>query len=110
MHKNRGKVIKRRAELKNRRRDSRGRIVKRGDRVRIVRLPNKLRDDGRMITKTIFLRSRNGVFRVAGFYPKDSHEDLVELHVGRVMGEPNSRHVIFVEAKFLEVVDEAKSL
>ena len=80
-------------------------MVKRGDRVRVIGAPKGLRDDERMRTKTIFRRCRNRVFRVVGFYSDGVHDDLIELRVGEVLGEPSYKHSIFIESNLVEVVE-----
>ncbi|HEV2172395.1 MAG TPA: hypothetical protein VGR71_02460, partial [Nitrospira sp.] len=99
------KMPMREIATKNSRRDRRGRKVNRGDRVRIVGVPKGLRDDERMQTKTIFERSRGRIFRVVGFYSDGIHDDLIELHVGKVVGGPGYKHSIFVEPRLVEVVE-----
>jgi len=87
------------------RRDHRGRKLKRGDKIRIVGLPKSLRNEGDMQTKTIFKLCHGRVFRIVGFFGDGIHEDWIELHVGRVVGEPGYKHSIFIEPALVEVVD-----
>jgi hypothetical protein len=103
-------VSKREVGRQNNRCDRCGRRVKRGDWVRVIGLPNGLKDDGDTKTKTIFALCRGRVFRVIGFYgPRGDEfdgltEDWIHLQVGRVVGERAYAHSIWIEPQLVEVV------
>lgn len=61
-----------------------------------------------MQTKTLFERCLGHSFRVIGFYSDGVHDDLIELHVGGVVGKPAYMHSIYLEPNFVEVVEASK--
>src|SRR5262249_17629417 len=87
------------------RRDRRGNILRRGDKVKVVDTPQGLRNAGDLQTKTIFELCRGRIFQIVGFQGDGVHEDWVEVHVGRVVGEPSFKHSIWIEPSLVEVVE-----
>ena len=73
--------------------------MKVGDKVRITGIPPKLPDND-LGTKTLFELCVGREFEVAGF-----EGDLLELHVGEIVGEPSYMQAIWIEPEFLEVVE-----
>ena len=83
--------------------------MKRGDKVRIVRLPRGLKDDEFMQTRRIFKLCLGRTFRVMGFWRGDGfHGDWPELHVGRVVGDFACAHSIWIEPRLVEVVGSTR--
>jgi hypothetical protein len=78
--------------------------MKVGDVVRVVRIPEGLRDDDDLQTKTIFERCLGRCFPVI-----ELDGGFVQLHVGEVVGEASYMHSIYIEPEFIEVVG-ARSL
>lgn len=83
--------------------------MKIGDKVRIVRLPDGLRDDEEFQTKSLFELCLGQVFAVVGvqLVPEIGSE-LLELEVGELVGKPAYMHSIWIEREFVEVVEEAR--
>ncbi|MGB5215395.1 MAG: hypothetical protein WBN88_17325 [Anderseniella sp.] len=78
-------------------------MVKIGDRVRLVAIPDDLPPDdepGALDTNSLFQRCLGRVFPVAGF----NALGYVELEVGEVNGQPPSMESIWVEPRYLVVV------
>lgn len=61
-----------------------------------------------MQTKTIFERCRGQTFRIIGFQGDGVWEDWIELHAGRVVGEPGYKHSIWIEPALVELVESSK--
>ena len=79
-------------------------MVKIGDRVRLVAIPDDLPPDdepGAMGTNGLFQRCLGRVFPVVGF----NEYGYVELEVGQVNGRPPYMESIWVEPQCLMVVD-----
>ena len=80
--------------------------MKIGDRVRVVGTPDGLPDDD-METKRIFGLCVGRVFPVKDLTRVEGLEyQLVELHVGEVVGEPDYVHSIWIEPEFAEIVTD----
>ncbi len=78
--------------------------MKVGDLVRVIGIPDGLPDND-MDTKRIFELCVGRVFPVQDLTPVDDLEyELVELHVGEVVGEPHFVHSIWIEPEFIEIV------
>lgn len=81
--------------------------MKVGDRVRVVRIPEGLKDDERMQTKSLFELCRGRIFRIAGLQPVPKiGSELIQLEVGKVVGKLACMHTIWIEKKFVEMVEE----
>lgn len=75
-----------------------------GDKVRLTGIPDELYEtpvDPECPTLLVFERALGGVFEIKGF-----NGELVELHVGKVMGGEDFQDVIFVEPEFYEAVED----
>ena len=73
--------------------------MKIGDKVRITMVPKKLPDND-LGTRQLFEQCLGRVFPIVGF-----QDELVELHVGKVLGEPDYMQSIWIEPKFVEVIE-----
>jgi hypothetical protein len=74
--------------------------MKVGDKIRVIKLPNRLCDLDHMKTKTLFELCLGRAFPIIGF----NEYGMLELHVGEVLGERAFRHSIWIEPEFVEVV------
>jgi hypothetical protein len=73
--------------------------MKVGDKVKIVRIPQYLTDDGVMNTKSVFEKCLGHVFRIRGF-----EKDWLELNVGKVTGK--RFETIWIEPECVELVSD----
>lgn len=74
--------------------------LKIGDRVRIITVPPELPDGGDLKTNFVFERCLGRVFPVVGF-----QGDWLELEVGEAMGQPSYMHTIWIEPRFVQLVE-----
>jgi hypothetical protein len=72
--------------------------MKVGDKIKVVKIPAVLPDDN-MRTRLVFERCLNQVFPVVGAQGR-----LLELEVGRVLGEASYMHSIWIEPECVELV------
>jgi hypothetical protein len=80
--------------------------MKIGDKIRVLRLPDGLEDDERMQTKSLFELCLGQVFPIAGIVPvPEIDSELLELHVGSVVGQSAYMHSIWIERELVEVVE-----
>ena len=80
--------------------------MKTGDKIRIVRLPDGLKDDDEFQTKSLFEGCLGRTFPIVGIQPvPEIGSELLELQVGEVVGEPAYMHSIWIERDFVEVVE-----
>ncbi|WP_053235457.1 hypothetical protein [Sandaracinus amylolyticus] len=75
--------------------------MKPGDRVRLVSVPDGLRDDEQLSTKSLFEACLGRTFVVQAIQPMEGSRFLVELHVGHVVGTQDFVHSIWVEPDHL---------
>lgn len=75
-----------------------GTTIRAGDHIRVIGIPNDLPDD-ELQTSLVFNRCVGETFVVASVAAR-----LIELEVGRVVGEPSWKHSIWIEAKLVELV------
>jgi len=73
--------------------------MKIGDKVRVLKAPPVLRE-GELKTSTVFELCVGRIFPIVGF-----QNDLLELEVGEVVGEPPHMHSIWIEPEFVEFVE-----
>jgi hypothetical protein len=73
--------------------------MKVGDKVKIVRIPPYLTDDGVMNTKSVFEKCLGHVFRIRGF-----ENDWLELNVGKFTGK--RFETIWIEPECVELVTD----
>ncbi|MBZ0259474.1 MAG: hypothetical protein K8F90_02600 [Hyphomicrobiales bacterium] len=74
--------------------------MKVGDIIRVIKVPAGLRDDGDLRTKTLFDLCLGKTFPIARI-----DADLIELHVGELLGELSHMHSIYIEPENLEIVE-----
>ena len=74
--------------------------MKKGDLVRIVRVPPGLRDDLDLSTKSLFDLCIGRVFPIV-----EVRDGLIELHVGEVVASASYMHSIYIEPEYLEMVE-----
>lgn len=73
--------------------------MKIGDKIRVIKIPGALPDD-ELGTKSLFERCLNRTFPVVGL-----RDQLLELHVGEIVGEPSYMHSIWIEREFVEIAN-----
>jgi hypothetical protein len=77
--------------------------MKIGDTIRLVRLPDGLENDE---TKSLFEVCPGRVFPVVGIVPvPEIGSELLELHVGEVVGKPPYMHSIWIESEFVAAIE-----
>lgn len=74
--------------------------MKIGDKIRVIRVPAGLRDDGDLRTRTLFDLCLGRIFPIAGI-----ETNQIELHVGEVLGAPAYIHSIYIEPEYVEAVE-----
>jgi hypothetical protein len=80
--------------------------MKVGDKIRVLRIPDGLEDDERMQTKSLFGLCIGQVFPIVGIVPvPEINSELLELHVGSVVGQPAYMHSIWIERELVDVVE-----
>jgi hypothetical protein len=80
--------------------------MKTGDKVRLIRVPDAVRDDANFPTRGIFLQCVGRVFPIVGFQHVDGlRADLIELEVGEVVGKAACQETIWVEPDCVEAVE-----
>jgi hypothetical protein len=80
--------------------------MKTGDRVRLIRVPDAVRDDPNFPARTVFMLCIGRVFPVVGFQQVDGlPADLIELEVGEVVGKAAYEETIWVEPDCVEAVE-----
>ena len=76
-----------------------------GDTVRLIGVPPGLRDDDDLQTKTLFQKCVGQSFAIVKLDTVEGLPyQLVELHVGYVVGVQDFVHSIWVEPEYLELV------
>jgi hypothetical protein len=79
--------------------------MKVGDKIRIVKLPDGLVDDEQMQTKSLFELCLGRVFPIKGIVPVvETGGELLELHVGTVLGKSAFVHSVWIESELVELV------
>jgi hypothetical protein len=79
--------------------------MKIGDKIRIVKLPDGLIDDQRLLAKSLFELCLGRVFPIRGIVPVvETSGELLELHVGKVLGEASYMHSIWIESELVELI------
>jgi hypothetical protein len=73
--------------------------MKIGDKVRVLKAPPIL-PEGELNTREVFARCVGKIFPIVGF-----QNNLLELEVGEVMGEPPYMHSIWIEPEFVETIE-----
>ena len=73
-----------------------------GDRVRVVKVPPDL-PEGELHTRSLFDRCLGLSFPIAGI-----EGDLLELHVGEVLGKLPCMDVIWIESEYVELVSNSQ--
>ena len=80
--------------------------MKIGDLVRVIGIPDGLPDND-MDTKRIFELCVGCAFPVQELTAvEDLEYELIKLHVGAVVGEPDFMHSIWIEPEFVEIVTD----
>jgi hypothetical protein len=74
--------------------------MKVGDLVRVIQVPAGLRDDEDLPTKTLFDLCLGKTFPIA-----EIDANMIELHVGELLGKLPYQHSIFIEPEFVEAVE-----
>jgi hypothetical protein len=83
--------------------------LKVGDKIRIVKLPEGLIDDEKLQTKSLFELCLDRVFPVRGIVPVvETGAELLELHVGKVLGRRTFEHSIWIESELVELVKSSR--
>ncbi len=79
--------------------------MKIGDKIRIVKLPERLIDDEELQTRSLFECCLGRVFPIVGIVPAaEAHGMLLELEVGEVLGELAVMHSIWIESEHIELI------
>jgi hypothetical protein len=77
-----------------------------GDKVKLIGIPPDTHDVDDMHTLTIFQRCLGNVFPIAGVDVVEGlKHPIVKLEVGHVIGRRPSEEVIWVEPRYLELVN-----
>jgi hypothetical protein len=88
---------------------SRTAAMKVGAKIRIVKLPEGLVDDERLQTKSLFELCLGRVFPIKGIVPVvETGGELLELHVGKVLGKSAFVHSIWIESELVELVKSSR--
>ena len=74
--------------------------MKPGDIVRVLKAPEGLRESSDDLTRTLFDLSVGETFPIAAI-----NDNLIELHVGQVLGEDADLHTIYIGPECVELVD-----
>ncbi|WP_424664527.1 hypothetical protein [Candidatus Binatus sp.] len=83
--------------------------MKVGDKIRIVKLPKGLVDDEQLQTKSLFELCLGRVFLIREIVPVvETGGELLELHVGKVLGEAAFAHSIWIESELVELVRRSR--
>jgi hypothetical protein len=83
--------------------------LKVGDKIRIVKLPTGLVDDEELQTKSLFKLCLGQVFPICGIVPVvETGGELLELHVGEVLGKLAVEHSIWIESELVELVKRSR--
>jgi hypothetical protein len=78
--------------------------MKVGDTVRLIGIPSNLKDDEELQTCALFERCLGESFPVIGLKSVEGLPfDLVELHVGQVLGKPAYMDSIWVEPEYVRL-------
>ena len=78
--------------------------MKIGDKVRVIGTPENLPDND-IAAKQIFELCVGRIFPIEDVRRVEGlGQDVIELLVGEVVGEPDYMHSIYIEPKFLELV------
>jgi hypothetical protein len=78
--------------------------MKVGDTVTLVGIPSNLKDDSTLRTRALFEKCLGKTFPVVGLRSVEGLPfDLVELHVGQVLGKPEYMDSIWVEPEYLRL-------
>jgi hypothetical protein len=75
--------------------------MKAGDLVRVVKVPPGLRDYKDSPTKTLFDLCLGKTFRIVAI-----ENNMIELHVGDLLGKLPYQHMIVIEPEFVEAVEK----
>jgi hypothetical protein len=90
-------------------RPSRKAGMKVGDKIRIVKLPEALVDDKQMQTKSLFEQCLGRVFPIRAIVPVvETGGELLELHVGKVLGKRAFVEQIWIESELVELVKSSR--
>jgi hypothetical protein len=76
--------------------------MKAGDFVRVIKIPPGLRDYKDSPIKTLFELCLGKTFRIVAV-----ENNMIELHVGDVLGKLAYRHMIVIEPEFVEAVEKS---
>jgi len=78
--------------------------LKIGDRVKLIGIPPNLRDEEDLNTHTLFEKCVGHTFPIIELETVEGLPyQLVKLHVGNIVGEPDFAHAIWVEPEYLQV-------
>jgi hypothetical protein len=81
--------------------------MKIGDKIRIVTIPEGLKDDERMQTRSLFELCLGRTFPIVGIQPvPEIGSELLEIQVGELVGKHPYLHSIRIEQEFVEVVQD----
>jgi hypothetical protein len=82
--------------------------MKIGDKIRIVKLPERLIDDEELHTRSLFALCLGRVFPIVGIVPvAETHGMLLELEVGEDLGELAVMHSIWIESEHIELIESS---
>lgn len=73
--------------------------MKAGNLVRVIQVPAGLRDDEDLPTKTLFDLCLGKTFPIV-----EIDANMIELHVGELLGKLPHEHMVFIEPEFVEIV------
>jgi hypothetical protein len=80
--------------------------MKTGDRVRVIGVPAGLGDNA-ISTKEVLERCVGRIFSIVNVkFLEETQQQLFELEVGEVVGEPPYMHSIWIEPEFVELVGD----
>ena len=82
--------------------------MKTGDRVRVTGVPAGLFDN-EIRTNEVFERCVGRIFPIVNVkLLEETQQQLFELEVGEVVGEPSYMHSIWIEPELVELVEDAE--
>ena len=75
-----------------------------GDRVRLIGIPPDAHDDEELQTRTLFEKCLGETFTIAGLETVERLPyQLVQLHVGHIVGQDSYLETIWVEPEYLQL-------
>ena len=85
--------------------------MKAGDKVKVVRIPPDVHDDNELRTRALFEQCVGGVFEVVAIENVEGLDvPLLRLDVGHVVGKESWKDTIWIEPKYVELVDPSTLL